>query len=92
MWRKGLDQEALHHMVWPYAQLDMIAHDSYLCHHYPSKLGNRPWPTQRISGHGFTEPKNLNFVGSNGGKISLKQHGECPKRCRPKDHVDWLLC
>ena len=90
-WQKGKDQEVLHRVVWPYAKLDMIAHDSYLCDRYPSP-DNRAWPTQRISGRDFTKPDILNFVGSNGGKISLNQHGACPKKCRPENHPDWLLC
>lgn len=90
-WSKGLDQTALHAVVWPHAKLDMVAHDSYLCRAYKSEF-NRPWPTQRISGPNFTEPDVLNFVGSNGGKISMKTHGPCDAQCRPKDHQDWLLC
>ena len=90
-WFKGLDQNALHAVVWPEAQKDMVAHDSYLCHHFASDF-NRPWPTQRISGPDFSAPEVLNFVGSNGGKITLANHGECPKQCRPKNHPDWLLC
>ena len=90
-WQKGLDQSALHAVVWPHARVDMVAHDSYLCHHYSSPL-NRPWPTKRISGQNFTMPSVDNFVGSNGGKISLQNHGPCPVECRPKNHEDWILC
>jgi hypothetical protein len=92
--RSGLDQVALDNYVWPHAQLDMIAHDSYLCQTYPGPF-NRAWPTQRISGPNFTAPTDSsvnNFVGSNGGCITLKKHKTCPKPCRPKNHQNWLLC
>ena len=90
-WSKGLDQAALNKVLWPHASQDMVAHDSYLCRHFPSEF-NRPWVTQRISGPNFSEPDELNFVGSNGGKISLSNHGACPVECRPTEHKDWLLC
>ncbi len=90
-WTKGLDQGALHKIVWPVAKTDMTAHDSYLCLQYSNKF-NRPWPTQRIAGPDFSEPNVLNFVGSNGGKITMQNHGACPVECRPQDHQDWLLC
>ena len=90
-WVKGLDQVALDKVVWPLAKEDLIAHDSYTCNTFKSN-GNKPWPTQRISGPKFSEPEVLNFVGSNGGKISMKQHGACPEQCRPIAHPEWLLC
>jgi hypothetical protein len=90
-WMKGLDQTALSVVVWPHAQKDMIAHDSYLCQVYINP-NNRPWPTQRIAGDNFTFPEDLNFVGSNGGKISLQEQGECPIKCRPSHHQNWLIC
>ena len=88
---KELDQTALKLMVWPVAQKDMVAHDSYFCQYFASEF-NRPWPTQRISGPNFTAPENLNFVGSKGEAIGLDNHWECPLECRPKNHSDWLLC
>ena len=90
-WRKGLDQSALAAIVWPHAEPDMVAHDSYLCEMYYSP-NNRPWPTQRVNGPNFTAPEVLNFVGSNGGKIFLKQQSPCPVQCRPLEHQDWILC
>ena len=89
-WEKGLDQEALANEVWPFARLDMVAHDSYLCLNFTGNVW--PWPTQRISGPGLSEPSQPNFVGSNGGKISINAHGPCPVECRPPEHQDWLLC
>ena len=92
-WFKGLDQNALSALLWPEAQKDMVAHDSYHCHHFPSEH-NRPWPTQRISGPDFSAPGEKNFVGNNDifRTISMKTYGECPKQCRPKNYLDWLLC
>lgn len=88
---KGLDQNALHAVLWPQAKKDMVAHDSYLCLQYPTKF-NRPWPSQRLSGPNFTMPQSENFVGANGGRISLQNHGACPLQCRPQNHQDWILC
>ena len=45
----------------------------------------RPFPTRRLYGK-------YNFVGSNGGSITLQKDGPCPKECRPKEHKKWLLC
>lgn len=91
MWLKGRDQAALGFVVWPHAVQDMMAHDSYTCRTF-SNPGNRPWPTQRDSGPNFTQPEDVNFVGSNGGYISLPIHGACPVECRPANHQNWLLC
>ena len=87
----GLDQNALRALVWPEAQKDMVAHDSYHCQNFASEH-NRPFPTQRLSGPNFSAPEEVNFVGSPGQKISLEKNGECPQQCRPQNHLDWLLC
>ena len=61
------------------------------------RIGNRDhshraFPTQRINGPNYSEPKEPNFVGSNGGKISFPTTRTCPVKCRPIEHLDWQLC
>jgi hypothetical protein len=58
-----------------------MSHDAYLCANYPD---TRPFPTERKN-----EPNN--FVASvvNQGNVLWE---ECPERCRPKDHPEWLHC
>lgn len=46
------------------------------------------FPTRRSEGIG-------NFVGSvvsHNSSISLDKSGECPPKCRPAQHLDWLYC
>lgn len=80
-WRKGYDQTLLQMCAWHLIQDHLLAHDSYLCQRYANP-NNRPWPTKRIE----NEPNN--FVGSNGGILTA----QCPKKCRPVDHQDWIYC
>ena len=90
---KGLDQQLLNMHLWPLASQNLIVHDSYLCVSYQAiGHGFRPWPTKRLSSEDFNEGVVNNFVGSNGGQISLKSHPPCPVECRPKEHQDWTLC
>ncbi len=91
VWRKGEDQRLLDVHLWPVAKRDMVCHDSYLCDIYAND-GNRPFPTKRISSDDFKTGPVYNFVGSNGGAISLTSHNECPEKCRPENHLDWKLC
>ena len=75
--KKGDDQFMLQRYLRPKLKNDVIQHDSYLCKYFP---GSIPYPSQRLSVYeivGATE----------GNKVP-----ECPKECRPKDHVDWLYC
>lgn len=65
---------------------------SYFIFRSFKNAGHRPFPTQRINGPDFTDTDEWNFVGSNGGKITLQNHGECPAECRPKEHPEWKLC
>lgn len=94
---KGYDQTVLKKHVWPHAEHDSVAHDSYLCLYNNPRVGNRDsahraFPTQRVNSKGYGEPHATNFVGSNGGKIFLPHSKQCPPECRPVDHQDWLLC
>ena len=105
-WKKGLDQDLLGKIIWPYAssefsdvngaeQTNLVVHDSYTCIHFKDKQppeAHRSFPTKR------TENANRgNFVGQRMGKdpehrISLEEHGTCPMICRPQQHPDWILC
>ena len=105
-WKPGIDQDLIEKFIWPHAastftnangfeKTHLIVHDSYTCIHFKDKQppdSHRPFPTRRIE-----DPKTINFVGQNIGKlsengISLEEHGTCPLICRPKDHPDWILC
>lgn len=90
-WGKGVDQSLLSEYLWPVARGDMASHDSFTCSHFRSKVV-RPFPTKRIAGPDYKTGVRNNFVGSNGGQISLANVKACPKECRPKNHKDWLLC
>lgn len=89
-----LDQHLLAQFVWPHAQKDMVAHDSFLCRAFPQM--HRPWPTKRINGPNFTSPGFENFVGCNNptpnGYMGYPKFQPCPEQCRPKEHRDWLFC
>ena len=84
--KKKIDQTLLKTLIWPYAKNDSVIHDSYTCKIKRLKGSEmRPFPTRRLYGK-------YNFVGSNGGNITLQKDGPCPKECRPKEHKEWLLC
>jgi len=84
--KKDFDQVLLKRLVWPYARNNSVIHDSYTCKiKYLRGTDVRPFPTRRLHGR-------YNFVGSNGGNITIKKDGPCPKECRPILHQDWLLC
>jgi len=77
----GWDQVALHRYVWPWARKMALIHDSYTCKKFSY---THPFPTKRTKGVG-------NYVGS---VLSLNASidAECPEKCRPKEHKDWLYC
>ena len=84
--KKKIDQTLLKTLIWPHARNDSVIHDSYTCKIKRLKGSEmRPFPTRRLYGK-------YNFVGSNGGNITLQKDGPCPKECRPKEHKEWLLC
>ena len=84
--KKKIDQTLLKTLIWPYARNDSVIHDSYTCKIKRLKGSEmRAFPTRRLYGK-------YNFVGSNGGNITLQKDGPCPKECRPKEHKEWLLC
>ncbi len=72
-------------MVWPWAKRLTMTHDSYLCKKYSY---TSPFPTQRVEGVG-------NYVGSVvslNATLKFVQGSECPIKCRPKNHKDWIYC
>ncbi|CAF0935899.1 unnamed protein product [Rotaria sordida] len=82
------DQTFLSREVWPQANSNVIAHDSFLCKKSYGK-NSEPFPTQRPSAN-----ETNCFIGCprpccGDGKIPF---GECPKECRPKDHPEWNYC
>ena len=84
--KKKIDQTLLKALIWPYAKNDSVIHDSYTCKIKRLKGSDmRPFPTRRLYGK-------YNFVGSNGGNITIQKDGPCPKKCRPIEHQEWILC
>ncbi|CAF2641649.1 unnamed protein product [Rotaria sp. Silwood2] len=82
------DQGFLSSHIWPFAKASAIAHDSFLCTHGFGHQAD-PFPTQRPSAN-----ETNCFIGCvrpccGFGKMPF---GECPKRCRPKDHPEWIYC
>ncbi|CAF1063164.1 unnamed protein product [Rotaria sordida] len=82
------DQGFLSSHIWPVAKASALAHDSFLCVH---GFGHRadPFPTQRPSAN-----ETNCFIGCvrpccGYGRMPF---GQCPKRCRPKDHPEWIYC
>jgi hypothetical protein len=86
-----MDQTLLNDYLWPLIIDSLLSHDSYLCFLFPEGT-HRPWPTKRLASDDFSQGMVNNFVGANGGSISLESHKMCPEECRPRDHKDWLLC
>ena len=86
-WKKGEDQRALAKIVSPQAAKDSLVHDSYLCQsEFLKGSQNKAFPSQRIIEANSSVP---NFVG-NTAKYGIEI--ECPTKCRPEDHQDWLYC
>ena len=91
-WGKNLDQVMLSKYLFPKLGTDYVEHDSYLCGKYSDMAFHRPYPTKRDASDDFLTGVKFNFVGSNGGNLSLTENGPCPEKCRPKDHIDWIIC
>ena len=81
------DQALLRRIVWPEAKSDAVVNDAYFCsskHFCPAGVC-RPFPTKRDG---------LLYTGWGAAKNSRNQTGikECPEKCRPEEHRDWLMC
>ena len=77
---KGYDQSFLSNHVYKSIKQNSIIHDSFLCTSYQD---SQPFPTKR---------KGDCFVGQVGTCNETGHFYECPKECRPKDHLDWNSC
>ena len=102
---KGLDQHLLRTFIWPKASQNLVrrkqilhflfliiflflttemAHDSYCCAIMPQ--GSRPFPTRRKSKE-YVGQVHLKTIQKDDGKVA-----QCPKECRPSNHIDWKFC
>ncbi|KAI9562681.1 hypothetical protein GHT06_010135 [Daphnia sinensis] len=81
---KHTDQNSLNNILWPTAQFDVMAHDSYQCQNNQmlskSPLKVYPFPTMRNGSY---------YVGGIGQQLTPDT---CPVACRPPDHKDWEFC
>ncbi|XP_053638593.2 uncharacterized protein [Cherax quadricarinatus] len=80
----GGDQRILDKIMWPVIKGHALTHDSYRCGQY--EKDSIPWPTQRVDGL---------FVGCRRFKKNFENENimeECPEKCRPPEHPDWLYC
>ena len=69
----------------PWARAIAMSHDAYSCKEFSH---TSPFPTQRTEGLG-------NFVGSvvdTNSSLPFQAEFVCPKKCRPKNHQDWIYC
>ena len=76
------DQAALRDLLWPVLlkTKDVLVHDSFTCQMFPM---SSPWPTQRQDGQ---------FVGSPLLRREWNVTKQCPRKCRPPEHQDWIYC
>ena len=79
---KGQDQYFLADKIYPLIRDNSIIHDSYLCNSYKD---SEPFPTKR-KGNCFVAFNELQC------NETSSQFYECPRNCRPKEHLDWLNC
>lgn len=78
----GYDQHILTRYIWHWAKFKAMQHDSYTCKKFS---GTRPFPTRR------KEFQVGNYVGSIV-RLNASTEAECPEKCRPIDHKDWIKC
>ena len=76
------DQALLERYLWPWAKALTLQHDSYHCDLFTK---SHPWPSQR------QEEEPNNFVGAPVALNSILRD-PCPKKCRPREHQEWILC
>ncbi|XP_064097040.1 uncharacterized protein LOC135208606 isoform X2 [Macrobrachium nipponense] len=77
------DQSTLKSRLWPLARGNATVHDSYNCRRFP---GSQPFPSQRV---------NFTFVGQRTYRKWYRKERtflQCPWRCRPRQHPDWVYC
>ena len=69
----------------PWARTIAMSHDAYSCEQFPNAT---PFPTKRNEGVG-------NFIGSViaiNNSLPFKAEFQCPQKCRPANHQDWIYC
>ncbi|CAG0892080.1 unnamed protein product [Darwinula stevensoni] len=77
---EGLDQYLLHYVLWNEAKEHFMVHASFTCDEFVGGV-TRPYPTRREGGF---------WLGSGTKHAPLVK--ECPLKCRPKEHPDWVNC
>jgi hypothetical protein len=80
------DQTLLTEFVWPKVKHETLVFDAYSCQKHEGAY-ELPYPTQRDSRDchiGCIKP-----CCNNSTKIYML---ECPEKCRPKEHPEWLYC
>lgn len=86
------DQALLRRHVWPEARKSVLQHDSYSCGYKKFNEFHQvePFPTKRTGdlyvGWGNTKEEEWK---KRNRATGIK---ECPKRCRPEEHQDWIYC
>ena len=85
--KHGKDQDFLSDYIYTFASKSAIEHDSFTCHLYKN---SQPWPTKRTGNC---------FVGCVTDCVcNSKTHDNktftdtCPRKCRPKNHKNWIYC
>jgi hypothetical protein len=79
--KKERDQDFLSKYVYPLIREDAVIHDSYKCNVYKD---SSPFPTKRIGNC---------FIG-----MAIKSCSKnktfyiCPRKCRPKNFLNWTAC
>jgi hypothetical protein len=78
------DQTFLGDYLWPHASMYAgmtLEYDSFHCKKFPN---SRPFPTRKESATLFVGCRRLN--------CTQDKHEECPIKCRPSHHQDWIWC
>jgi hypothetical protein len=83
---KGSDQDFLATYIWPIAKKNATIHASYFCNSFGAIT--TPFPTKRPVYNCFV-PCAYCCSKSLQNKIWTD---ECPPKCRPKEHQDWIYC
>ena len=78
----GPDQGFLKRYLWPWGKWNAMSHDAYTCLQFSR---TSPFPTRR------KEMQPNNFVAAVV-EVNDVMRQECPEKCRPKEHKDWIYC
>ena len=80
------DQRFLSKHVYPVLLDKSVIHDSYTCRAYKN---SEPFPTKRL---GSCFVGDAVFVNKSRDCESDKKFFECPLKCRPVRHKEWIYC